>query len=173
MAGRPTVDLDAIKPEIVQMFHEGRPYASIASDIGVSERTIRRRIQSWGLRKKAQFVKVDDNTGLRSQVAILWTNNLTDDEIVIALRSQGWCVQKRTVQRIWKSQGLLRRMSVFQRQQAIKQLWDVIKMELDNGTIKGFRKGSLYIYFKRLGHQIPRYIYIYLILYLYSSLMSI
>ena len=46
MAGRPTVDLDAIKPEIVQMFYEGRPYASIASNIGVSEYTIRRCIQS-------------------------------------------------------------------------------------------------------------------------------
>jgi uncharacterized protein YerC len=75
MAGRPIVDLDSMKPQIVEMFHQGRTYAQISSDIGASGRTIRRRIHSWGLRKKAQFVKTDSDsdsdTRLRSQVAIL------------------------------------------------------------------------------------------------------
>jgi hypothetical protein len=42
--------------------------------------------------------------------------------MVIALAQQGWRVHKRQVERIWKSQGLVRQMSAFQQEEANKQL---------------------------------------------------
>src|SRR5450432_2705728 len=100
MAGRPAVDMDTLKPEIIRKFNEGKTYAQIATELGIAERTIKRRARDWGLRKRAQFVTKDGDPELRAQVAIYWSTNLTDEEIVIALKSQGWNILPRTVRRI-------------------------------------------------------------------------
>ena len=113
-AGRPTVDLDESKDEILRLHREGHNYQEIALQVSSSERTIRRRLMSWGIRKRAPKINKDDAM-LRSHVAIYFMGNLSDDEMVPALQQQGWRVHKRTVRRIRMSQGLLRRFSAFQR----------------------------------------------------------
>ena len=88
-------------------------------------------------------------------------SGFTDSEIVLALnrdRTGIDCVHKRTVERIRKSQGLVRRMSAFARRESNKQLWDIIERELDTRTIEGYSKGLLYTYFKNLGCQVSQYI---------------
>jgi hypothetical protein len=81
-------------------------------------------------------------------------SGFTDGEIVLALNADKTgikCVHKRKVERIRKSQGLVRRMSAFARQGANKQLWDIIQEELDSGSIECYGKGLLYLHFKNLG----------------------
>jgi hypothetical protein len=91
----------------------------------------------------------------------MFMSGFTDNEIVLALnadRAQAECVHQRMVERIRKSQGLVRRMSAWARQEANKTLWDVIQKELDSGKIEGYGKGLLYTHFKALGCQVSRYI---------------
>ena len=151
--GRPKADLEALKPEILRKYHTGSKYDDIAFEVGVSERTLKRRFKEWGIHKRAPKVKADD-AELRAQVAIFFIGNLSDDEIAFGLEQQGWRCTQRQVARIRKSQGLLRRYSAFQRQAAVKALWDVIQQELDTGSIEGYRRRLLQVYFKRLRHYL-------------------
>ena len=155
-AGRPAIDFEALKPEIVRLHRNGQNYEEIAFQVGSSERTIKRRLAEWGIRKRAPKVQKEDGL-LRSQVAIYFIANFSDDEMVYALKSQGWRVHRRTVERIRKSQGLLRRFSAFGRQVAVDKLWDVIKNELDSGSIEGYSRKLLHTHFKKLGHQLSEY----------------
>src|SRR5579871_4944873 len=146
-ASPPTIDLDSLKDQILASYREGQNYQEIAFQFSVSERTIKRRLQSWGIRKRAPPVKAEDAT-MRSHVALYFIGNLTDDEIVFALQQQGWRVNKRTVARIRKSQGLRRRFSAFERQVAVDALWNVIAKELDSGSIEGYGRRLLQVHFR-------------------------
>jgi hypothetical protein len=120
--GRPATDYSALKPEIVQRYQSGQNAPEIALGMeGVSLRTLQRHMGKWGLTRQAPKVKVDDPE-LRTQVAIYFMGNLSDDEMVFALQQQGWKCTLRQAARIRKSQGLLRRFSAFQRQVAVKAL---------------------------------------------------
>ena len=154
-AGRPVIDLEALKPDIVQRYHSGQTCPEIALEIGTKLRTLERRIQKWGLRKRAPKVEVEDPE-LRTQVAIYFIGNLSDEEMVFALQQQGWQCTQRRVARIRKSQGLLRRFTAFQRQVAVEALWDIIQKELDSGVIKGYGRRLLQVHFRKLGHQLSR-----------------
>ena len=88
---------------------------------------------------------------------MFFMSRFTNDKIILALnseRSKDNCVNKRTVVRICKSQGLVRRISAWDRQEANKKLWDIVQQELDTRAIEGYGKGLLYIYFKCLGYQV-------------------
>ena len=43
--GWPKVDLKALKPEILRKYHIGSKYDVIALEVGVSERTLKRRFK--------------------------------------------------------------------------------------------------------------------------------
>ena len=58
--GRPKIDLKALKPEILEKFHAGSKYNAIAFEIGVSERSLRRRFQEWGIYKRVPKVDTED-----------------------------------------------------------------------------------------------------------------
>jgi hypothetical protein len=151
--GRPVVDLEPLKEQILSLFHSGYTHQEIALEVHAKERTISRRLQAWGIRKRAPYVKTEDKM-MRAQVAIYFAGNLTDDEIAFALQQQGWRVHKRTVARIRISQGIRRRFSAFQRQVAVETLWKIIEQELDNGSIEGYSRRLLQVHFKRLGHHL-------------------
>jgi hypothetical protein len=50
-------------------------------------------------------------------------------------------------------------MTVWERADADKKLWDIVKAELDKGTIEGYGKELLQKYFRTKGHAISQYIY--------------
>ena len=58
--GRPAVDLESKKDEILQLQKQGTKYDEIASQYGVTERTLRRRLDKWGIRKRAPKTQKDD-----------------------------------------------------------------------------------------------------------------
>ena len=55
-AGRLAIDFEALKPEIVRLHRNGQNYEEIAFQVGSSERTIKRRLAEWGIRKRAPKV---------------------------------------------------------------------------------------------------------------------
>ena len=50
-------------------------------------------------------------------------------------------------------------MTVWERAEANIKLWDIVKEELDKGTIKGYRKELLQKYFRTKGHATSWYNY--------------
>ena len=152
-AGRSALNLEPLKDQILDLHLEGNTYAEIASKVGSTEATIRRRFGEWGIRKKAPVGQQKD-LYLRTQIAMFFMSRFTDNEITLVLnseRSKDNCVNKRTVVRICKSQGLVCRMSAWDRQEANKKLWDIVQQELDTRAIESYSKGLFYIYFKCLG----------------------
>jgi transposase len=175
-AGRSVIDLSMAKDKIIDLFHQGLNNRQIAKEVKSTESTVKRRLEEWGLRRrKPRSLRAD--IYLNSQVAIMFMSGFTDEEIVLALNSERTganCVHHRLVENIRKSQGLVRRMSAWARQEANKVLWDVIQAELDSGKIEGYGKGLLYTHFKALGCQVSRYIpTLFYILYLLAIILYI
>jgi hypothetical protein len=164
LAGRSTIDLDFSKEKILDLYCQGRTAGEIAVQVDSTESTVKRRLTQWGMRKRApRSLRTDPY--LRAQVAMMFMAGFTDEETSLALnadRAGVECVHKRMVERIRKSQGIVRRMTAFARQEANKKLWDVVQAELDSGVIEGYGKGLLYTHFKNLGCQISRYNFIIL-----------
>jgi hypothetical protein len=102
---------------------------------------------------------VKETAALRIKIANMFYMNFSDDIIVRSLRQEGYTIGKTTVQRIRKAQGCKRRMSVWERAEANQKLWDIVKEELDKGTIEGYRKKLLQKYFRTKGYATSRYIY--------------
>ena len=92
--GRPKADLEGKKDEILRLQKQGMTYDQIASRVGTTERTLRRRLEEWGYRQRAAKTQKSDPQ-LRTQVAIYFSSNYSDKEMVLALKQQGICVNKR------------------------------------------------------------------------------
>jgi hypothetical protein len=158
----PTIDLQPYKGVITNWFHENVTTDDIAKKLAIdynivcTARTIRRRLNEWGTTKR---VRVKETAALRIKIANMFYMNFSDDIIVRSLRQEGYIIGKTTVERIRVAQGCKRQMTVWERAEADKMLWDIVKKELDNGTIKGYRKELLQKYFCTKGHVTSRYIY--------------
>ena len=128
MAGRPKIDLDSVKDEIVQKYDSGQDYTDIATDYGVSGRTLKRRMQAWGVFRPKRLPKRKSKSDLlgssdvRIFIGICWDRNLTDEEMQYVLNDNGWTLNTRTISNIRKDMGILQRVSAFQRQEGVSQL---------------------------------------------------
>jgi hypothetical protein len=158
---RPRMDLDLIRAHIISWTRAHHTTEEIAQNIEttfgwtVSERTIYRRLQFWGIRR---CVIAQDMPNLRTQIAILFRMSCTDDEIVIELQYCGYNINKFQVMRLRREIGLLRRMGVFERKERDTQLFEVLREELDNGRIEGYGRRLLHDYFRKNGQLVARYL---------------
>src|SRR5271165_3184655 len=59
-AGCPVVDLEPMKEHILHLHCTGNSSQEIALEVGSKERTIQRRLQKWGIWKRAPPVKTED-----------------------------------------------------------------------------------------------------------------
>jgi hypothetical protein len=157
---RPRIDLDLIRAHIISWTQAHHTTEEIAQNIEttfgwtVSERTIYRRLESWGIRRR---VTAEDTPNLRAQIAILFRMSCTDDEIVIELQYCRYNINKTQVTRLRREMGLLRRLSVFEREERDTQLFEILREELDNGRIEGYGRRLLRDYFQKNGQLVARY----------------
>ena len=157
---RPRIDLDLIRAHIVSWTQAHHTTEEIAQNIEttfgwtVSERTLYRRLNSWGIRRR---VIAEDTPNLRAQIAILFRMSCTDDEIVIELQYCGININTYQVTRLRREMGLLRRLSVFERAERDTQLFEILREELDSGRIEGYGRRLLRDYFQKMGHLVTRY----------------
>jgi hypothetical protein len=102
---------------------------------------------------------VKETAVLRIKIANMFYMNFSDDIIVRSLRQEGYTIGKTTVEQIHIAQGCKRQITVWERAEANEKLWNIVKKELDKGTIEGYRKELLQKYFCTKGHATSRYIY--------------
>ena len=100
-----------------------------------------------------------ETTALRIKIANMFYMNFPNHIIVQSLQQEGYAIGKTTVERIRVAQGCKRRMTVWEQADANKKLWDIVKAELDKGTIEGYGKELLQKYFRTKGYATSWYIY--------------
>jgi hypothetical protein len=81
----------------------------------------------------------------------------TDEEMVEDLEDLGFRVSITRVTRIRRKLGLVRRITALDRQEADAQLFDILRAELDDGRIAGYRRRHLQLYFRQQGQLVTRY----------------
>ena len=153
--------LDQFKDDISKWIYQDLlTTKEVASQLSIrlgrpcSVRTLGNRLQEWGFSRRNQ---VDDSSTLRLQIAILFQQSYSDENIVRQLaRSSQITISIRQVARIRKKIGFVRRMTVWQRQQANEQLSDLVRKELDSGEIEGYGRGLLDTWFRRKGISVIR-----------------
>ena len=159
---RPTLNLEPFKGLITTQFHDGLTSEDIAIKLTdeyntpCATRTIKRRLSEWGTAKR---VRVKETAALRIQIANMFYMNFPDHIIVRSLQQEGYTIGLTTIVRIRKAQGCKRWMSVWERAEANQKLQDIVKEELDKGTIEGYGKELLQKYFCIKGHTTSQYIY--------------
>jgi hypothetical protein len=150
---RPKKDIDSEKDRIIERFQNGESASTIGTTYDVSERTIRRRLQEWDIRRRAvPASSFDDIQRLKALIATLFFDNMRDSEIDWALSCEGWPEERRGVRTIGKLRrrlGLRRRLSLQERLIADEHLFEVLKKELHQGFIEGYGRGLLWTEFRR------------------------
>ena len=89
---------------------------------------------------------------LRLQIVILWQMSYPDRYIVQELNKHGFNTSLYQVEKVRKKLGYIRRMTSTNRAEADKQLWDLVRQELDNGEIEGYGKELLQKWFRKAGY---------------------
>ena len=158
---RPKINLENCRVEITRLFNENLTYERICEvlqtryQITISKRTLKRTLQQWQL---ARRVNVRETQELRARIAYLFLiEGFNDDEILHCLQVDGHRIEKTALERIRRSQGLWRRLSVFERDQQEDQLRAIIQTELDEGEIEGYGRRLLHCHFKTAGVMTTRY----------------
>jgi len=156
----PTIDLKPCQALITTWFNDDIPSNDIAKrladehGVNCTSRTIERRLKEWGVTKR---VRIQETAALRLKIASMFYMNFPDDIIVRALNEDGHRIGKTTVARIRKAQGCKRWMTAWEREEANLELWNIVKEELDKGTIEGYGKELLQKYFRTKGLNTTRY----------------
>src|SRR6266536_3177786 len=130
---RPSIDIDQYRNEIINWACVNITHEEIAKKlqnkyvIPICKRTVTRRLQQWDIQTRTI---TKDTPFLRAQIAILYRMNCTDEEMLEDLEDMGYQVLIWAVTRVRKQMGLVRRISVFNRQALDSQLFEILRREL-------------------------------------------
>ncbi|KAJ5170745.1 uncharacterized protein N7500_003528 [Penicillium coprophilum] len=160
--GRPRVDLEPYKTEILGLFDKKTKNDDICKhlkrqhDIQISPRTLTKRLQLWGVKKK--LTNNASNEALHARIKNLFFDvGLTDQEIITVLHDEGYDVSLRTLRRLRHRLGIrLRLDSPTQQQAQVQEILDALTEEMDKGTIEGYGKELLHNHFRSKGHVFAR-----------------
>ncbi|KAE8378784.1 hypothetical protein BDV26DRAFT_291905 [Aspergillus bertholletiae] len=141
MAGRNAIDLSPYKEIIIAKFKDGTSAESISlyllsnHDVTVAEKTIRRRLLEWGVRRNSQIC---DTPLLRERISVLFhTCCLPDQDILHILQQEGHDINECSLTRIRRKMGLLRRIDSRNVEKSEKAVEDIVQKELDKGEVEG------------------------------------
>jgi len=159
---RPSFPLDQFKEEIRHwIYNENSTAEVIAERVSArlgqncTLRTIERRLQQWGFNRRNT---IQESTELRLQIALLFQKSYNDANIVRRLNKDGQGpISERQVARIRKKMGFVRRMTIWERARADKQLIELVQQELDQGHIEGYGRSLLEKWFRQKGISTTRF----------------
>jgi hypothetical protein len=162
-----SIDLEPYKAQMISWFQDDNMAANEISeslrssyDIIVVPRTIQRRLKDWGITKRT---RVENTAKLRARIAYMFcVLGFTDNEMLHALKIEGYQLGRTSLVRIQREQRLWRRLSIFDRAALKEQLQEAIKEELDKGSIEGYGRGLLYTHFRTIGFIATRFEIIHL-----------
>ena len=108
------MQLDDYKDLIIQLFSgDDLPIIDIARRLNlehgldISERTISRRLTSWGVPRKKN--RLPPTQELQDRILFHYNKNLNDDEICVALNTEGYAIKPRNLARLRQKLGMRRR----------------------------------------------------------------
>lgn len=159
---RPTIDLEPYKAEITALYQRNEPVVAIQDylkesfNLQLSKRTLESRLQEWGLLHQDRTVSI--NTDVQARIKVLFFQvGLEDKDILYVLHQEGVTLASRTLRRMRKSLGLVRRTdSLFERQCQTEAILQALLEESEKGRIQGFGRRLLYQHMRTRGHIITR-----------------
>lgn len=158
---RPQIDLDSYKDLITTLFNRQKTNQEICSELArlhiieIAPRTLRRRLQQWGFRRLPS--KTADNTALCERVRSLICDNLSDREILLTLHREGFQISLDTLRKLRQQLGLRRRTDDPEAQRIQEnQIIEVLRQEIQDGSIEGYGRGLLYTHLRQKGYVFPR-----------------
>lgn len=158
---RPSINLEPYKAEIIFLFQHDNSADSIASilrdkyNLQVQNRTIRSRLQVWGIRKHNRTTTSD--TVLHQRIRILFFQvGLEEKDLLRTLQAEGFEITQRTLYRLRLQLGLRRRTNPIEAQQQVDKIVRKIQTELGQGTIEGYGKELLHRHFRSQGLIVAR-----------------
>jgi hypothetical protein len=113
--------------------------------IDINTRIIEYRLREWNIQV---YTQIADTPFLYIQITILYYLEDTDKEMLKDLEDCGYIALITGVVRIYKKLGLIRYMTIIDRQAADKQLFTILQSELNNRRVTGYGRRYLYIYFR-------------------------
>ena len=163
--GRPTIDLDPVKPFIYLQYCEKElslldvvKYLHKDHNIQVTTRTLTRRLQVWGFTKYASRIPATLLVTLQAQIVQLFYHHiLTDEEIQRVLQGEGYeIISLRRLQMLRLSMGLSRRSVGGNFLKNDDEIKDILERELNVGSILHYARRRVYEHLRRQGYLIAR-----------------
>ena len=173
----PKVELETFRTVIEIRYYTGNTSQAISiwlsqqHTILVNARTLERRFQEWGLKKR---VKSDYSEECRIRIfTLFYTQCLHDNEIAAALQKEGFQITPLAVADIRQSHGILRRSAKGKAPQiSWEQLLKIVDDEFKKGGIRDYGRTLLYAHFRQSGFSIPRYSLAYPIFCIFSFILA-
>jgi hypothetical protein len=132
-----------------------RIYLSEEYGIIATVRTIKRRLQEWGLRVR-QVTEASDELKRRIQV-LFFEVGLDDTDMLRVLLDEGFSIGKNGLIRLRFELNLRRSLRIAeQRTEADQVVRRLVEEELQKGVIDGYGRMYLYTHFRQQGHIIAR-----------------
>ena len=177
MSGRTAIDLEPYKAQVITWFQDENKTADeivellrSSYDKSTSPRTVQRRLKDWGITKRT---RVENTAVLRARIGYMFcVLGFTDNEMLHALKHEGYRIEKTSLVRIRREQRLWRRLSLFDRAGLEEQLQEAIKEELDKGSIEGYGRGLLYTHFRTIGFIATRFEILFYLIYIKLLIIS-
>ncbi|KAJ5902662.1 hypothetical protein N7495_003190 [Penicillium taxi] len=157
----PRIDLEPHKEEIITAFQGGKSAPDIRTDLkqkyglNTSTRTLRNRLQVWGIRQRT-VTRIDD-VNLHERVRALYsTTTLSTKQILRVLADEGLHISDRSLGRLRRQLGIQLRIDDPElRQQREREIETVLLNELETGRIEGQGRRLLHSHLQRNGFRFP------------------
>nr|XP_036584440.1 uncharacterized protein CTRU02_05514 [Colletotrichum truncatum]KAF6793958.1 hypothetical protein CTRU02_05514 [Colletotrichum truncatum] len=162
MAGRPRIDLTPFQSIITEKFQNGWTYSNIITylsesfQIQVSPSTFKRFLQSLNLRRE---VRTEFSSALLQRIfQLFFDHRLSDLDILLCLRTEGFTVSQRGLEDIRKCYKLWRRQTPEQLQAAFHQAVNFLASTTSDEArvTRDFGREFLFTYMRQRGHIISR-----------------
>ena len=158
---RPQINLDTYKVEITTLFNQQKTNEAIRLELAhrysvdITDRTLARRLQQWGLRRLPS--KTFDNEALCERIQYLVCDNLSDREILLMLHREGFQISQDTLRKLRQQLGLRRRTDGPEAQRLQEnQITEILRQEIQDGSIEGYGRALLHTHLRQKGYIFPR-----------------
>ena len=149
----PKIDLEPYKDEILSWVSEKHTIPEILSKIiGIlrveySLNILKRTLQEWGIlhNRKNRSPEVKR---IKLRISELFAGNYNNNIILQVLSVEGMPLYRRQLAQYRLDLGLIRRMTIEERDQKYQQLVDIVREELDYRGIKGYGVSLIKIHFR-------------------------
>lgn len=161
--GRPRIDLNPYKDEISTLFHQYKTTETICQElarrysIDISYNTLARRLHEWDLRRLPSRLPSASHEALYDRVKALVFDNYSDTELLPILQREGFQISHDVLKKLRQKLGLRRRTDGPEAQRIQEnQITEVLRQEIQDGSIEGYGRGLLHTHLRQKGYVFPR-----------------